>query len=596
MVWMNGHQFAYSKLTQKPLLSGLYGSDKLVFNGTDDLAEYDPSPLIYSQHWFLPESDMPNHTCKYMFSHPIPTLYPSNCIMMKLNNKPNTMRVFDWISIPCDHSVTTVITVCQALNKHYKGKEENTDSNKAVVYVSDFPENNFLQYSCGEDEYFLIQCRDSKLSPVNSNVLHQTKFGRLNIIQHIENVIECGNEARYIQVCLNFLNIKKDKNIEDNFKSSIKISGGLLHYNQFQCDKEQFMMDGHCYGIDTAKLLPNIVDSKHSTRKWKFLEQFGICKVYLVTGVGSTAELINNNCLHEAGSTRIIIEGIPTPVRLDYPCIWGRISVSEHCRSHVSMIKPLEHTTSLVNIIVEQDVVTFGELDFGCESGDRVLWIFVCDGVPDCLDSDDERFCADRLFTNTTEIRHCLILSTLLARDTFKTVNYPFLNQTDTLHVNDTFRCRYNFGVIPIDFKDDLFPDCPGPGGKGFSFEDEPNLEAGSLTSPVTLCLNTTYLPCYPGHWRCFPISKLCHYDMDQYGRLTTCRNGAHLQHCRSIDCPGKFKCPSSYCISTVRLCDGRSDCLEGEDENYCPLNMTLSCPGFYRCFGGGVSSYATCL
>ena len=53
------------------------------------------------------------------------------------------------------------------------------------------------------------------------------------------------------------------------------------------------------------------------------------------------------------------------------------------------------------------------------------------------------------------------------------------------------------------------------------------------------------------------------------------------------MGCPGMYKCPRSYCISTIRLCDGRSDCLEGEDERDCPQNKAPLCPGFYKCYSG---------
>ena len=149
-----------------------------------------------------------------------------------------------------------------------------------------------------------------------------------------------------------------------------------------------------------------------------------------------------------------------------------------------------------------------------CGNGDTVQWVLVCDGITDCLNNDDERFCAEEILTNTTAIRYSLIASMLLSPASFQTVNYPIVNQTEMSLANDSFHCRHNSVVIPIDFKDDLIPDCPAPGGNGFTFEEEAQLETGSLSCPLRHCSNKSHLPCYPGHWRCFPISLLCQYSV----------------------------------------------------------------------------------
>ena len=212
---------------------------------------------------------------------------------MKLNTKLNVMQVFDWITIPCDQSVTTVITVCQAMDQRVVGNEEGNHSSQAVIYVSDFPDNNFLQHSCGQEEYFLFQCTDSTLSFANTSLLYKRRFGTLNIFHHIESLIKCGTVDRYVQVCLNILTIQSQKTKSNGFLSSIEFFGGLLHYNNFQCDKDHFMLDGHCYAANAETYLIKTMRASQSNRLWTFLEKFGICHIKLISVHTNRAEWIN---------------------------------------------------------------------------------------------------------------------------------------------------------------------------------------------------------------------------------------------------------------------------------------------------------------
>ena len=56
-----------------------------------------------------------------------------------------------------------------------------------------------------------------------------------------------------------------------------------------------------------------------------------------------------------------------------------------------------------------------------------------------------------------------------------------------------------------------------------------------------------------------------------------------YLSQCKDIGCPGKFKCPNSYCIPISFLCDGETDCVRGKDEVNC---FSIACPGMLKCRG----------
>ena len=75
-----------------------------------------------------------------------------------------------------------------------------------------------------------------------------------------------------------------------------------------------------------------------------------------------------------------------------------------------------------------------------------------------------------------------------------------------------------------------------------------------------------------------YPLDHLCVYDHDcNDENVNHCVNGFHLKRCEHAYCVGRFKCPSSYCISFNHICNKVCDCLHCEDENIC---SKLLCPG----------------
>ena len=76
-----------------------------------------------------------------------------------------------------------------------------------------------------------------------------------------------------------------------------------------------------------------------------------------------------------------------------------------------------------------------------------------------------------------------------------------------------------------------------------------------------------------------FSLDRLCVYEQycgDNYD-VFECFNGFHLLKCKHMYCVGRFKCPSSYCISLADICNKVCDCPNCEDEKIC---SKLLCPG----------------
>ncbi|KAF8781481.1 G-protein coupled receptor GRL101 like protein [Argiope bruennichi] len=95
-------------------------------------------------------------------------------------------------------------------------------------------------------------------------------------------------------------------------------------------------------------------------------------------------------------------------------------------------------------------------------------------------------------------------------------------------------------------------------------------------------CTNTTkYMKCQTGHY--VSNTYKCRYEFDPYGYHLGCRDVTHLRHCENFVCPKDYvKCPESYCIPTIYVCDGKWDCIGGGDEEECDR---YSCPGQYKCY-----------
>ena len=112
-----------------------------------------------------------------------------------------------------------------------------------------------------------------------------------------------------------------------------------------------------------------------------------------------------------------------------------------------------------------------------------------------------------------------------------------------------------------------------------------PDLYHNSLASHYHFkfpCNSSYEIPCIPGHGYCFPLSKLCIYELKQNSsQLKYCRNGAHLYNCTNFQCPGYFKCSLSYCVPIDLVCNNNWDCPGGHDEYNCASH---SCSHLFKC------------
>ncbi len=141
-----------------------------------------------------------------------------------------------------------------------------------------------------------------------------------------------------------------------------------------------------------------------------------------------------------------------------------------------------------------------------------------------------------------------------------------------------SFTCSQTTKVISLFLLDDLYEDC------GESAEDELMLLFLLVNNTAYKCQDPSQVPCFPGHAKCFFLSDSCIYKRNPFMQLTPCRNGRHLENCRSFECNGMFKCPGFYCIPWELVCDQKWDCPRGKDESqFC---LSFDCSDMYACAG----------
>lgn len=131
-------------------------------------------------------------------------------------------------------------------------------------------------------------------------------------------------------------------------------------------------------------------------------------------------------------------------------------------------------------------------------------------------------------------------------------------NQFDPKKEN--FICQ-NGNKLSQDLMNDLTADCLPHG------DDENDLRSLIELHTTHQCFFKHQIACRPGHTKCYNISEICSYVLNEMELLFPCRTGEHLWNCQTFQCNAMYKCIANYCISWRYVCDGKWDCPIGTDE-----------------------------
>ena len=228
----------------------------------------------------------------------------------------------------------------------------------------------------------------------------------------------------------------------------------------------------------------------------------------------------------------------------------------------------------------------FGNL-FLCSSGSFISSKRVCNEKVDCSmnDNSDEDSCKcetqnKKCKYTISEKRRTWQCSSLYFTDIdgkCYSSDHEYIYTEDRSIIANKIE-HENGNEIDIILVNDLVSDS------GESVDDELILKHILVNHTFYPCYQEGEIPCRNGHNRCFDFSHICVYRLNKYHHLIPCRTGGHLQECEKFECNLKYKCPGSYCIPLVYVCDGKWDCHTGYDEHILHTCKIRNCVGLFHC------------
>ena len=306
-----------------------------------------------------------------------------------------------------------------------------------------------------------------------------------------------------------------------------------------------------------------------------------------------------NYTLHELEEIQYTIYDIPKSNVLNVLCETNKIVKQLSCQQRQfecmdGTCIPDHHTCDGISDCVmgeDESNCNNTAVTFLCENGKSILMSKYCDFYNDCADSSDETnctfpICGDDMFTcdngqcvkkqlQKDGIGHCIDNS----------------DEKKGTGVSCPEYSCFADKCIPYKYYQNGRVDCVGS-----TQEDEPlndlykrgiwndSNTGHTVTNYKPFCTNRTHVRCQSNHVHCFPRHLTCVYEHGEYGLITNCADGSHLQNCEDFTCPDMFKCPGSYCIPVHKICNGVKDCIGGSDEEGCG---PMSCPGLFKCREG---------
>ena len=255
---------------------------------------------------------------------------------------------------------------------------------------------------------------------------------------------------------------------------------------------------------------------------------------------------------------------------------------------------------------------------FTCDDSTCILSVYVCDGLDDCLNGEDERGCPRRNYTTKygsdmklmfdsmivcSTTRNCTSQDELITYDNVHSLcdglhicnvineqlcSYRNLNHIQITH-RHLFQQEQNIAISETHLAADAALPFTGndPYDKTLDLAERhasfslrkinlnKSLKHLEIETNQHTSLETLLLPCQE-------MGTLYSvYDYCVIHSTYPCTHGKYSDICRHVLCPGMFKCRQYGCIRLSSICDGQADCPLSEDESDC---FNMSCPGVVKC------------
>lgn len=203
--------------------------------------------------------------------------------------------------------------------------------------------------------------------------------------------------------------------------------------------------------------------------------------------------------------------------------------------------------------------------EFRCQSGQCIQAAQRCDLLPDCSDASDEgRLCTIGTDCNTASTFQCYNGNCI---PRYAVCDYQIDCSGKYGEDEDPATCKMMLNQCPIDNST--------ASSSVIATQIEPQMQQQECWR------KDNQFKCKSGNM--IDDSLRCLYEFDKYGYQIGCRDVSHLIGCADFKCPTRdyVKCSNSYCIPWRYICDGKWDCIMGEDEIGCARYL---CPGQYKC------------